>query len=93
MTEKTYPEWRRLADSTVLPAQLFIDGAYCAAEGDAIFAKRNPATGAVLGQVARGAGLSRGYRVVINTGPDGGQTVDHLHLHLLGGRAMSWPPG
>ena len=54
MTEKTYPEWRRLADSTVLPAQLFIDGAYCAAEGDAIFAKRNPATGAVLGQVARG---------------------------------------
>jgi histidine triad (HIT) family protein len=44
-------------------------------------------------EVARGAGLSRGYRVVINTGPDGGQTVDHLHLHLLGGRAMSWPPG
>jgi histidine triad (HIT) family protein len=30
---------------------------------------------------------------VINTGPDGGQTVDHLHLHLLGGRHMSWPPG
>ena len=34
-----------------------------------------------------------GYRVVINTGPDGGQTVEHLHLHLLGGRAMHWPPG
>jgi histidine triad (HIT) family protein len=30
---------------------------------------------------------------VINVGPDGGQTVDHLHLHLLGGRAMEWPPG
>ncbi|MDP9050610.1 MAG: histidine triad nucleotide-binding protein [Acidobacteriota bacterium] len=44
-------------------------------------------------EIARGAGLSRGYRVVINTGPDGGQTVDHLHLHLLGGRHMSWPPG
>ena len=44
-------------------------------------------------EVARGAGLDRGYRVVINTGPDGGQTVDHLHLHLLGGRHMSWPPG
>jgi histidine triad (HIT) family protein len=44
-------------------------------------------------EVARGAGLSRGYRVVINTGPDGGQTVDHLHLHVLGGRHMSWPPG
>ena len=34
-----------------------------------------------------------GYRVVINTGKDGGQTVDHLHLHLLGGRPMTWPPG
>jgi histidine triad (HIT) family protein len=44
-------------------------------------------------EVARGAGLNRGYRIVINTGDDGGQTVDHLHLHLLGGRHMSWPPG
>jgi histidine triad (HIT) family protein len=34
-----------------------------------------------------------GYRVVTNTGPDGGQTVDHLHFHLLGGRQMTWPPG
>ncbi len=37
--------------------------------------------------------LAHGYRTVINTGQDGGQTVDHLHLHLLGGRAMGWPPG
>jgi len=37
--------------------------------------------------------LGKGYRVVINTGPDGGQTVEHLHLHLIGGRAMHWPPG
>ena len=37
--------------------------------------------------------LGEGYRVVINTGPNGGQTVDHLHLHVLGGRAMHWPPG
>jgi histidine triad (HIT) family protein len=44
-------------------------------------------------EMARSAGLERGYRVVINTGPDGGQTVDHLHLHLLGGRHMGWPPG
>jgi histidine triad (HIT) family protein len=45
-------------------------------------------------EVARDAGLGqRGYRVVINTGADGGQTVDHLHLHLLGGRHMGWPPG
>ena len=35
----------------------------------------------------------RGYRVVTNTGPDAGQSVDHLHLHLLGGRRMTWPPG
>ncbi len=37
--------------------------------------------------------LSKGFRVVINTGEEGGQTVDHLHLHVLGGRAMHWPPG
>ena len=37
--------------------------------------------------------LGRGYRLVINTGPDGGQTVGHLHLHLIGGRPMHWPPG
>jgi histidine triad (HIT) family protein len=34
-----------------------------------------------------------GYRTVINTGKDGGQSVDHLHIHLLGGRHMTWPPG
>lgn len=34
-----------------------------------------------------------GYRLVMNTGPDGGQTVDHIHLHLLAGRALHWPPG
>jgi histidine triad (HIT) family protein len=44
-------------------------------------------------QIARNENLAAGYRTVINTGPDGGQTVDHLHLHLLGGRAMQWPPG
>ena len=50
------------------------------------------------GEVAReqNLGLTQnggGYRLVINTGPDGGQTVDHLHVHLLGGRHMTWPPG
>ncbi len=34
-----------------------------------------------------------GYRIVTNTGPDGGQTVAHLHFHIFGGRAMTWPPG
>ena len=37
--------------------------------------------------------LSDGYRTVINCGRNGGQSVDHLHVHLLGGRALSWPPG
>ena len=44
-------------------------------------------------QVAVQQGLSNGYRLVFNTGQDGGQSVNHLHLHLLGGRPMSWPPG
>ena len=47
----------------------------------------------VAAEIARNKGLSNGYRVVVNTGEDGGQTVDHLHLHLLGGRPMTWPPG
>jgi histidine triad (HIT) family protein len=44
-------------------------------------------------EIARKEKLSNGYRIVINTGDDGGQTVHHLHLHLLGGRHMTWPPG
>ena len=44
-------------------------------------------------RVATQQGLEEGYRIVINTGKDGGQTVFHLHLHLLGKRPMSWPPG
>jgi histidine triad (HIT) family protein len=45
------------------------------------------------GEIARAKGLSRGYRAVVNTGADGGQSVDHLHVHLLGGRSLTWPPG
>jgi histidine triad (HIT) family protein len=44
-------------------------------------------------RVAEQEGLTNGYRVVINTGEDGGQTVYHLHLHILGGRPLAWPPG
>ena len=47
----------------------------------------------VARRVADQLGLSDGYRTVINCGADGGQSVDHLHVHLLGGRALSWPPG
>lgn len=45
-------------------------------------------------QVAAQLGLNEtGYRLVINNGPDGGESVPHLHCHILGGRHMSWPPG
>ncbi len=44
-------------------------------------------------KVAVEAGLNNGYRVVMNNGHDGGQTVDHLHFHILGDRQMKWPPG
>ncbi len=43
--------------------------------------------------LARSEGLAHGYRVVANVGPDAGQSVLHLHFHLLGGRKFRWPPG
>jgi histidine triad (HIT) family protein len=59
-----------------------------------------PADEAVVGhlvlvatQLAAKLGLGDGYRLVVNCGRDGGQSVDHLHVHLLGGRQMRWPPG
>jgi histidine triad (HIT) family protein len=48
---------------------------------------------AAAAEIARKEKLEGGYRIVVNTGDDGGQTVNHLHLHLLGGRHMKWPPG
>jgi histidine triad (HIT) family protein len=60
-------------------------------------ADRATMLGAVMAlavQAAAHLGLAHdGYRLVVNTGRDGGQTVDHLHVHLLGGRQMTWPPG
>ena len=47
----------------------------------------------VAQRLAARLGLTGGYRTVINCGRDGGQSVDHLHVHLLGGRALAWPPG
>ena len=46
-----------------------------------------------LRRVARDGGLGNGYRIVTNVGPESGQTVFHLHFHLLGGRPFAWPPG
>jgi histidine triad (HIT) family protein len=47
----------------------------------------------VLNAIAEREGLEGGYRIVTNVGPDAGQSVHHLHLHLIGGRQMAWPPG
>src|SRR5688500_6498524 len=47
----------------------------------------------VIPRIAAQENLSQGYRVVVNNGPDAGQTVDHLHFHILGGRSFAWPPG
>ena len=47
----------------------------------------------VAAQIARDRKIENGYRTVLNVGPGAGQSVFHLHLHLLGGRPLSWPPG
>lgn len=47
----------------------------------------------VAATLAQAENLAEGYRVVINNGPHGGESVPHLHVHLLGGRQMTWPPG
>lgn len=44
-------------------------------------------------KIAKELNLAAGYRVVINNGPHGGESVPHLHVHLLGGRQLAWPPG
>lgn len=44
-------------------------------------------------EVARKLGLNNGFRLIINNGPDAGESVPHLHMHIMGGRQMSWPPG
>jgi histidine triad (HIT) family protein len=46
-----------------------------------------------VAEIARSEKLVDGYRTVINNGADGGETVPHLHVHLLGGRKLAWPPG
>ena len=47
----------------------------------------------VMAKIASDAGLTGGHRIVTNIGGDAGQTVHHLHFHVLGGRDLSWPPG
>jgi histidine triad (HIT) family protein len=59
-------------------------------QNDAATAERLLATAAAIG---RRTGGDRGFRLVINSGEDAGQTVDHVHVHVLAGRSMAWPPG
>ena len=47
----------------------------------------------VSAKIAKQLNLKKGFRLVINSGEDGGETVPHLHIHLLGGRKLEWPPG
>jgi histidine triad (HIT) family protein len=74
----------------VIPRQHYPDMAAVAAAGDGLLA--DIATLAHEVAVAQGVAGS-GYRVVFNTGADGGQTVSHAHAHVLGGRQLAWPPG
>ena len=60
------------------------------ADGEAMLGRLLAFAAQVAGELGLDAG---GYRIVTNTGPDAGQSVDHLHFHVLGGRKMTWPPG
>jgi len=73
----------------VIPADHHRDAAELAV-ADPELAGRLLATAA---QVAESEGLASGYRIVLNTGADAGQTVFHVHAHVLGGRDLLWPPG
>jgi histidine triad (HIT) family protein len=73
----------------VVPKQHISSVARAAAEDTALMGHLV----AVAAEIARTEKLDGGYRIVVNTGDDGGQTVNHLHMHLLGGRHMKWPPG
>ncbi|HEX9041408.1 MAG TPA: HIT domain-containing protein [Trebonia sp.] len=74
----------------VVPRDHFPDVAALAAAGDGLL---DEVVG-VAREVAGAEGIeSTGYRVVFNTGRDAGQTVGHVHAHVLGGRPMTWPPG
>jgi histidine triad (HIT) family protein len=73
----------------IIPKEHIVSTAKIEAEGGALMGQLM----AAATEIARMEKLDHGYRIVVNTGDDGGQTVNHLHLHLLGGRHMRWPPG
>ena len=74
----------------VIPRDHYPNLAALAAAGDGLLDE----VAALAGQIAQDEGVAgSGYRVVFNTGADAGQTVHHVHAHLLGGRPLEWPPG
>lgn len=74
----------------IIPKKLISRVAAAKAEDEAILGHLLT----VAAEIARKEGIeSSGYRLVINSGPDAGESVPHLHVHLLGGRPMAWPPG
>ncbi|KAJ8392728.1 hypothetical protein AAFF_G00072120 [Aldrovandia affinis] len=86
-----------------IPAKIFHEDEQCIAFYDKPIAQLSQAQGedaALLGHMmmvakkcAEMEGLTKGYRLVLNEGPDGGQSVYHIHIHVMGGRQMGWPPG
>ena len=80
----------------VAPAHLLVVPRDHVADASVLTETDGPMLGALVelaAEVARTEGLSGGYRLVFNVGEDAGNTVAHLHLHLIGGREMAWPPG
>ena len=74
----------------VIPREHYPNLAALAAAGDGLLDE----VATLAGQIAEDEGVAgSGYRVVFNTGADAGQTVHHVHAHLLGGRPLEWPPG
>jgi len=80
-----------------LPTHVLVVPNQHIADTEALEPEHDPIVGAVIRaarDIAQQEGVSaRGYRLVFNTGRDANNTVPHLHVHVLGGRAMTWPPG
>ena len=79
----------------VIPQELYPTAAALAAADPQLLAEVVAVAGAVAEQegLVSAGGTEPGYRLVTNTGPAAGQSVHHVHLHLLGGRGLGWPPG
>jgi histidine triad (HIT) family protein len=73
----------------IIPKKHIVDVKEAKAEDAEIIGKLH----LVAAKIARNRNIENGYRTVFNIGPGAGQSVFHLHLHLLGGRPLSWPPG